>query len=447
MIFEKDELQLIIERKDVVRLRELFDEYNIVDLSELVIELNLGETLFIFKMLKKDITAELFSYLPPEKQESLVLAFTGPEIQVILHNLYSDDMLEFIEEMPANLVQYILQKATPSQRHEINLLLSYTENSAGSIMSTDFITLKAMDTIEVALQKIRKFGRRAENNMHCFITDLNKELVGTCTLRDLLFVDSHRLVEDVMDTDMIYVNTMEDQEEVVKLFDKYDTTIIPVVNNEKRLIGVITADDIIDVITEEATEDIQKLGAITPLEESYLEASIIIMAKSRIVWLLVLMISATISGNIIAGFEVQLAAYTVLQFFIPMLMDTSGNAGSQASTMVIRALAMGELHAKDIFKIWSKEAGVAIVCGLIMGVVNFFRILIFMNTVDVYTSLIVSITVFITVFIAKIIGSTLPIIAVHFKKDPAIMAGPLITTIVDAASLFVYFQLATRLLM
>lgn len=445
MIFEKDELQAVIERKDVVRLRELFDEYNIVDLSELVIGLNLGETLFLFKTLKKDITAEIFSYLPPEKQEELVLAFTGPEIQVILHNLYSDDMIEFIEEMPANLVQYILQKATPSQRHEINLLLSYPDNSAGSIMSTDFITIKTMDTIEQALQKVRRFGRRAENNMHCYVTDMNKKLVGSCTLRDLLFVDETKFVEDVMDTDMIVVNTLDDQEEVVKIFEKYDTTIIPVVNDEQRLIGVITADDILDVITEEATEDIQKMGAIQPLEESYLEASTINLAKSRIVWLLVLMISATISAEIMSRYDAVLTG-TLLGIFIPMLMDTAGNAGSQASTMVIRALAVGELHPKDILKIWKKEALVAIICGLILGAVNFIRILVFMRQVDVMTSLIVSVTVFVAVFIAKVIGSTLPIIAQKLKLDPTLMAGPFITTIVDAVSLFVYFQLATRFL-
>ncbi|MGL5541638.1 MAG: magnesium transporter [Erysipelotrichaceae bacterium] len=447
MIFEKDELQSIIARKDVVTLREIFDEYNIVDLSELVMELDLSETLFIFKTLKKDVTAEIFTYLPPEIKEDLVLAFTGPEIQVILHNLYSDDMLEFIEEMPANLVKYILQKATPSQREQINLLLSYPESSAGSIMSTDFIALKAMDTVDYALTKVRRLGRQAENAMHCFVTGPNKELLGTLTLRDLLFVDDQLLIEDVMNTDLISIHTMDDQEEAVKVFEKYDLTVVPVVNDQNRLIGIITADDILDVIHEEATEDMQKMAAITPLEKGYLETNVWDMSKSRIIWLMILMISATVTGAIMEGFESALAAQTILAIFIPMLMDTSGNAGSQSATMVIRALAMGELEPKDLFKIWRKEAGVALICGGVMGGINFLRILLFMGSVSFETSLVVSITVFIVVLLSKIIGSTLPVVAVKFKQDPAIMAGPLITTLVDAISLFVYFQLAMRFLM
>ncbi|MGL5978830.1 MAG: magnesium transporter [Erysipelotrichaceae bacterium] len=447
MIFEKDELQAIIAHKDVVRLREIFDEYNIVDLSELVMELDLSETLFIFKTLKKDVTAEIFTYLPPEIKEDLVLAFTGPEIQVILHNLYSDDMLEFIEEMPANLVKYILKKATPSQRSEINLLLSYKENSAGSIMSTDFITLKGMDTVATALAKVRKIGRKAENNMHSFVTGPNKELLGSLTLRDLLFVDDTLLIEDIMDTDLVVVHTQDDQEEVVKTFEKYDTTVVPVVNDQHRLIGIITADDILDVIHEEATEDMQKMAAITPLEDGYLQTSVWAMSKSRVVWMLILMITATITQAIMAGYDSVIQAQTILSAFIPMLMDTSGNAGSQAATMVIRALAMGEVTTNDMLKIWRKEASVAILCGGAMGLVNFLRILIFMNKVDITTSMVVSLTVFIVVLLSKIVGSTLPVIAVKLKQDPAIMAGPLITTLVDAISLFVYFQLAVRFLM
>ncbi len=447
MIFAKEELQNLIKHKDVQSLRAIFDEYNIVDLTELVMRLEDSEILFLFKTLHKSVSAQIFAYLPQSKKESLIKSFTGPEIQDMLQNMYDDDMVDFIEEMPANLVSYILSSVSHEQREQINVLLNYPESSAGSIMSTQFITLKGLDTVSQAFKKVREFGERNENNNHCYITDDNRELVGTITLRELLFVDETTYIEDIMETDVIAVNTFDDQEEVVKLFQKYDLTIIPVVNDQHRLIGVITADDILDVIQEEATEDIQKLGAITPLEKSYKETSIFEMAKSRVVWLLILMISATLTGEIMENYESLLAANVLLSVFIPMLMDTSGNAGSQASTMIIRALAMGEITPGDFIKVWWKESRVAFLCGVSIGLVNFFRMLIFMQQASLMTAIVVSVSIFITIMIAKLIGCTLPIIAVKLKQDPALMAGPLITTLVDAMALFVFFQLASQFLL
>lgn len=439
-------LKELIQHKAVKELRMFFDEYNVVDMSEVVGELEVNEALFVFKTLKKDVSSEVFSYLPHEKQESLIALFTGPEMKALLDNLYSDDILDFIEEMPANIVNHILKNASPQQREEINKLLSYEENSAGSIMTTDYVELKKNDMVSEAIEKVRKQGKIAETISYCYITDRKKRLVGYLPFRDLLYATNDQLIGEIMDTDLIFVNTKDDQEMVAHQIQKYDITAIPVVNDENCMVGIITVDDIIDVIHEEATEDIQKMNAITPLEDTYLDTSVFDMFKSRIIWLLILMISATFTGQIMGAYEEVLNDFVILSIFIPMLMDAAGNAGNQASTMVIRALAMDELKTKDILKIWWKEIRVALMCGGVMGVVNFLRVLIFMNNVDIRTSFIVSFTVFVTVCIAKLVGSTLPVLAVKLKQDPAVMAGPLITTLVDALALLTYFFLVTHFL-
>lgn len=441
-----EKLKECIQNKSVAELRDMFDEYNVVDMSELVSELELNEALFIFKTLKKDVSSNVFSYLSHEKQESLITLFTGPEIKGILDNLYSDDIVDFIEEMPANIVNHILKNASSQQREEINKLLSYGENSAGSLMSIDFIELKEKDTVKSAIEKVRKQGKMAETISYCYITDVKKRLTGYLAFKELLFAEEGEQVADIMDTDLIFSLTSDDQEEVANLIRKYDLTAIPVVNDEQCLVGIITVDDIIDIIHQEATEDIQKMNAISPLEDTYLETGVFTMFKSRIVWLMILMISATFTGQIMGYYEGVLDQFVVLNIFIPMLMDAAGNAGNQSSTMVIRALAMNELRPSDLFKVWWKEIRVALLCGVSMGAVNFLRILLFMNQVDYFTSFIVSLTVFVTVCIAKLVGSTLPILAVKLKQDPAVMAGPLITTLVDALALMIYFTLVTRLL-
>lgn len=436
-------LKQFIKDKKISDLRTIFDEYNIVDMSELVGELELTEALFLFKTLKKDITSQIFSYLPHEKQEILIQTFTGPQIQEMLDALYDDDIIDFIEDMPANIVKHVLQNANPKQRVEINKLLSYEENTAGSIMSTNFVVLKENDALMSAITKIKQQGQQAETIYYCYITDAKKVLRGVVGLRDILLSKDDVNMKDIMDTDLIFANTNDDQEDVAKLFEKYDITVVPIVNNDNCLVGIVTVDDIIDVIHEEATEDIHKMGAITPIDSTYLETGVFAMAKSRIIWLLILMISATFTGQIMASYEEVLSVNVTLTIFIPMLMDAAGNAGNQASTMVIRALATGELATSDMLKIWWKELRIALICGSVMGIVNFLRILVFMGQVDVMTSIIVSLTVFITVGMAKIVGCTLPVVAEKLHLDPAVMAGPLITTVVDALSLFVYFQLVT----
>lgn len=441
-----EQLQTLIAEKKVAALREIFDEYNVVDMSELVGELELQEALFIFKTLKKDVTSQIFTYLPHDKQETLIQAFTGPQIKEMLDSLYDDDIIEFIEDMPANIVKHVLQNASPQQRVEINKLLSYEENSAGSIMSTNFVVLKENDTVPEAFAKIKQQGKAAETINYCYIINNKKVLLGVVTLRNLLLNEEDEEVSQIMDTDLVVVTTSDDQEDVAKLFEKYDLTVIPVVNNDGCLVGIVTVDDIIDVIHEEVTEDIHKMGAITPIDNTYLETGVLEMTKSRIVWLLILMISATFTGQIMANYETMLAANVTLSIFIPMLMDTAGNAGNQASTMVIRALATGELETSDLLKVWWKEIRIALLCGTVMGCVNFLRIYLFMGYVDIPTSLIVSFTVFVTVGMAKLVGCTLPVIASKLKLDPAVMAGPLITTVVDALSLFIYFQLAVHFL-
>ncbi len=440
-------LQQLIADKNVTKIREIFDEYNVVDLTELVVQLNIDEVLFIFKILKKHISSEVFSYLPHEKQEDVIEQFTGSQIQTMLDNLYSDDIVDFMEEMPANIVKRILQNARPMQRAEINRLLNYKEDSAGSIMNTNIITLKGKATVKESIARLKTIKNMDRTLNYAYITDMKRQLIGYLSLKQLLFADEDAFIEDIMEMDIIYVKTDDDQEEAAKMIQKYDVSAIPVVNDEMKLIGAITVDDIIDVIHEEVTEDIHKMNAIEPTDEPYLETGVISMYKHRIIWLLVLMISATFTGTIMAHFEESLQSVATLSFFIPMLMDAAGNAGNQASTMVTRSLAIGEIKTSDVFRVWFKEIRVAVLCGLTMGVVNLLRVKIFMGEVDFETSLVVSISIACTVLCAKVVGCTLPMVAVKLKLDPAVMAGPLITTMVDAIALLVYFGFATALLM
>ena len=438
-------LTALIRQKEVGKLRELFDEYNIVDMAALVEQLELPDALFIFKTLKKDITADIFSYLDYDKQEQLIALFTGPEITAMLDHLYSDDIVYFIEEMPANVVNRVLQAATPKQRAEINMLLSYKEYTAGSIMTIDYVELKMDDTNAKAIERVKKQEHLAETVNVCYVVDHTKRLVGIVTLRDLILAKSDTLISDMMETDVIYARTYDDQEQVALLIQKYDINVVPVVNDEQCLVGIITVDDILDVIQEEATEDIHKMAAIQPLEESYLKTGVLRLAKSRIVWLLILMISATFTGLILQSFESALAAHVALSFFIPMLTDTSGNAGGQSAALVMRGIALGEVEIKHFFVVLWKELRVALICGFILAVATFIRIHFFTST-ETLLALVVSITVLIAVVMAKLVGGILPLIAVVVKQDPAVMASPLITTIVDALALTIYFTLARFIL-
>jgi magnesium transporter len=446
MDITSQQLKDLIELRQVRNLRSIFDEYNLIDLAEIVEQLELKEILFLFKTLKKDITAQIFTYLTYEKKQEIIQSFTSVEITAMLDNLYTDDIVDFLEEMPANIVKQVLNSASAEQRADINLLLSYPDDSAGSIMSTDFVELEASDTVARAIRKIKQQGKTAETISVSYVISENRELVGTIRLRDILLAEKEDTVEDLMDIDVISVRTHDDQESVAHVIKRYDITVVPVVNDENRLIGIITVDDIIDILEDEVTEDIQKMAAIRPIDGSYLKTSVKEMTKSRITWLLVLMVSATFTGSIISGYEEALLLIPALAASIPLIMSTAGNAGSQASAMVIRGIAVGELSMSDYFKVILKEIQVAFLSGLVLFLINWLRLMILTPQTSVTVDLVISLTLMLTVIISKLVGGILPLMAMFFKQDPAAMAAPLITTMVDAVALMIYFNLAVSML-
>ncbi|MBV1710227.1 MAG: magnesium transporter [Erysipelothrix sp.] len=446
MDITSQQLKDLIELRQVRNLRSIFDEYNLIDLAEIVEQLDLQEILFLFKTLKKDITAQIFTYLTYEKKQQIIQSFTSVEIMAMLDNLYTDDIVDFLEEMPANIVKQVLSSASAEQRADINLLLSYPSDSAGSIMSTDFVELEASDTVVRAIRKIKQQGKAAETISVSYVISENRELVGTIRLRDILLAEKEDTVEDLMDVDVISVRTHDDQESVAHVIKRYDITVVPVVNDENRLIGIITVDDIIDILEDEVTEDIQKMAAIRPIDGSYLKTSVKEMTKSRITWLLVLMVSATFTGSIISGYEEALLLIPALAASIPLIMSTAGNAGSQASAMVIRGIAVGELSMSDYFKVILKEIQVAFLSGLVLFLINWLRLMILTPQTSITVDLVISLTLMLTVIISKLVGGILPLLAMFFKQDPAAMAAPLITTMVDAVALMIYFNLAVSML-
>ncbi len=442
----KKVFKALIEGRKFQEIRDAFNYYNMVDLALMVEEFSVDQILMLFKILKREISAEMFTYLSNNKQEELINAFTSLEIKGMLENLYSDDIIDFLEELPSNLVKKILQSASDDQRSEINLLLSYPEDSAGYMMTTDFVELKVNDTVKRAITRIKTQGKVAETISNCYIVNENRTLVGSIRLREILFADEDEMISEIMDRDVITVMTSDDREVVANVFKKYDYSVIPVVNDEEKLIGIITADDIIDVIYEETTEDIQKIAAITPMEGSYTETNILEMAKSRVSWLIILMVSATFTGLIIQGYEQTLTLIPALAASMPMIMSTAGNAGSQSSIMVIRGISVDNMNIKDFWLVIWKELKIGLVIGLILFIVNVIRLMIFTPTVSIEADLVISLTVFITILMANITGGLLPLFALIFKQDPAAMASPLITTIVDALALIVYFKLAMQFL-
>ncbi|WIV13353.1 magnesium transporter [Proteiniborus sp. MB09-C3] len=437
-------LELIRENKLMQARNELID-MNAVDIAQLLDETNQEKMLIIFRILPKDISADVFSYLSSEQQRYIVESITDKEIKTIIDELFLDDTVDFLEELPANVVKKVLKNTDENTRALINQFLKYPENSAGSIMTIEYVDLKKKMTVKEALEHIKKTAIDKETINTCYVMDKNRRLEGVISIRQLILNDDDTIIKDIMDENVIYVHTLEDQEYVADTFRKYDFTSMPVVDNENRLVGIITIDDIVDIIEQENTEDFQKMAAMAPSEEEYLKTGVFSLAKHRIMWLLVLMISATFTGNIIKKFEDVLQSVVVLAAFIPMLMDTGGNAGSQSSTLIIRGLALGEIESKDILKVVWKELRVSIVVGIVLAIVNFGRIYFFEKT-DLYISLAICISLFFTVIIAKVVGGILPIVAKKVKMDPAIMASPLITTIVDALALIIYFTAATTLL-
>jgi len=440
-----DRINELIANNQYMALRSELIDLNYVDIAELLEELPTQEQIRIFRMLPKDIAADVFSYLPVDIKQLIITSLTDREVGHIIDNLYTDDAVDMLDEMPASVVKKILASANAETRRDINHLLKYPEDSAGSIMTVEFVDLKQSITVEEAIARIRKVGVDKETINTCYVLDQQRKLLGTVSLRRLLLSEPDTTISEIMHENAITVNTLMDQEKVAHTFQKYDLTIMPVVDSEDRLVGIITVDDIVDIMQQEATEDIEKMAAITPTDKPYMKTGVFETWKKRIPWLLLLMISATFTGFIISSYEEALAAQVVLTAFIPMLMDTGGNAGGQASVTIIRGLSLNEIFYKDIFKIVWKESKVALCCGATLAVANFAKIMIF-DRLDVNIALVICVTLLITVFIAKIVGCILPILAKKIGFDPAVMASPFITTIVDAISLIVYFQIAKMVL-
>ena len=436
-----EEIVELLEQNKLAELKEILINENPIDIADVFEDFQKEKYLIIFKLLPKDFSSEVFSYLSPEKQQDVIENITDDEIKFIVEDMYLDDTVDFIEEMPANIVDKILKNTSSDKRKLINQMLKYPENSAGSVMTVEYISFKDNYTVKQAIEYYRKVAIDKEETDICFVTDTKKKLVGIISLKTLILSKDDSYIQDEMDTNFVSVLTLDDQEEIAALFRKYDLTTMPVVDHEDRLVGVITVDDIVDVIDQENTEDIQKMAAMNPSDEEYLKESVVSLAKHRILWLLVLMISATFTGLVIKKYEDILQSAVYLATFIPMLMDTGGNAGSQSATLVIRGIALEEIEFSDIFKVIWKELRVSILVGFILSAVNFIRIYYFTRS-GLETSLVVAISMFLTVIMAKVIGGVLPLVAKSLKIDPAIMASPLITTIVDTAALIIFFKLS-----
>ena len=438
----KEKIQTLINEKKFSEIREEFRKLNNVEISDLLNQFDKSELIIIFRLLSKDQSADVFSYLEPEQQEIIINAVTDRETEVLFRNLYFDDMIDIIEEMPSNLVKKILKNTNSEDRNLINQFLNYPENSAGSIMTTEYVDLKKNMKVSQAIKVIRDTVEEKENIYTCYVISEDRKLEGVVSLKELITSEDDVTIESIMNRNFVSAHANDDQEMVADVIKKYDLIILPVVDIENRLLGIITIDDIIDVIEQEDTEDFHKMAGISPVEETYLKTSAFTMARQRIMWLIVLMISATFTGRIIKSYEEVLQSVVVLASFIPMLMDTGGNAGAQSSTTVIRALSLGDVETKDIFKILRKEFFTSIIVAIVLAAINYLR-LITLTKISLDVALVVSVTLILVVIISKVIGAFLPVIAKIFKLDPAIMAGPLITTILDALTLTIYFKFAT----
>ena len=442
-----EKIQEYINNHQYALIRSEISEMNEADIAAMLEDLELpkAELVKVFRILPKSIAADVFSFLPLELEQVILTSLTDNEAAHIIENLFADDAADLMDEMPANVVKRLLQQTTPETRRDINHLLQYPEDSAGSIMTVEFIDLKENQTVTQAIDKIRLIGPDRETINTCYVTDQYRKITGTISLRMLLYGKPDDKVGNLMEENVITISTLTDQEEVARTFQKYDFDAMPVVDSENRLVGIITVDDVMDIIEQEATEDIEKMAAITPTDKPYSKTTVFETWKKRIPWLLFLMISATFTSNIILRYETALATYSVLNAYIPMFMDTGGNAGGQASVTIIRSISLGEVEFSDIFRVLWKEIRVAVLCGLTLSVVNFGKLLL-VDRVPMVVALIVCLTMVVTVVVAKMVGCLLPMLANRVGFDPAVMASPFITTIVDAVSLVIYFQIATRIL-
>lgn len=433
----------LLDSREFGRIRVLFTAMEPADIAELLGEIDEQRLPILFRILPKELAAETFVEMDSDEQELLINAFSERELHDVVEELFVDDAVDIIEEMPANVVKRILRHTDSEMRNSINEILRYPKDSAGSIMTTEYVSLKKDMTVSEAFDRIRRTGVDKETIYTCYVTDTDRKLIGLVTVKELLLSPYNTVINTIMEKNIISVETLDDKEEVANMFDKYDFMSLPVVDKENRLVGIVTFDDAIDVIQEENTDDIQKMGALQPIEETYLKTPVWRHAKNRIVWLLLLMLSATITGSIIENYEAAFTALPILVAFIPMLMDTGGNCGAQSSTMIIRGLALDEITPKDIMKIMFKEIRIAVVVGLILAAVNTLRIYIMYSGQDpLFLSAVTGLSLIATVVIAKMLGGVLPILAKLCKLDPALMASPLITTIVDTCSVIIFFNIA-----
>ena len=439
------EWQDLLVNKNLRALKTELTEANEVDVAEFVQELDPERTVLVFRMLPKEVASEVFANLEPEDQQTIIAAITDREITELVEELYVDDAVDMLEELPASVVTRVLKNTNPNTRKVINQFLNYPDNSVGSIMTAEVTDLKKSMTVAQAIARIRARSEDSESIYTCYVTDDRRKLEGVITLRELLIAKDDQMVKDIMSDDVIVAYTTEDQEEAVQRIMKYDFISLPVVDREGRLVGIVTVDDVMDVMEEEATEDIEKMAAILPSDKPYFQTGVFDTWKHRIPWLLLLMVSATFTGTILGIFEEALAANAALTLFIPMLMDTAGNSGSQSSVTVIRAMSLGDVEFRDILRVLWKELRVAVLCAATLGVTVYAKVL-FLDRKGAAVALVVALSIFVTIVIAKLVGCTLPMLAKKLGFDPAVMASPFITTVVDALSLLVYFQVATHLL-
>lgn len=440
-----DQILSLIEEKHFSEAKILLEDLHPADIAQFLDEIDSIQASKTFRLLSKSMAAEVFSYLEPESQHQLIILLSDAELRRILDEMYMDDTVDMLEELPANVVKRILKLSNPETRSEINRLCRYDEDTAGSIMTTEMIDLKRSMTVRDAFDWIRKVGTDMETIYTCYVTDEQRKLEGVISVRQLLLHPYEAKIGDLMEDQPLCVQTGDDQETIAQLFQKYDMLTLPVVDSERRLVGIITIDDAVDVIQDENTEDIEKMAAILPGDKPYLRTSVFELWKRRIPWLLLLMISATFTGSIITSFEDKLAAYIVLTAYIPMLMDTGGNCGSQASVTVIRGISLNEIEFRDTLRVIWKEMRVAVLCAVTLAICNFVKLML-IDRLEAMVALTICMTLVVTVFCAKIVGCTLPLLAKKLGFDPAVMASPFITTIVDAISLLVYFGIATLIL-
>ncbi len=435
----------LLEEKKYAELKKTLEKVNEVDLAELLQELGPKHTLLVFRMLPKDMAAEVFAEMTKEQRADILHTMTDHELEEVLDDLYFNEMIDVLEEMPASVVRRIVGEAPPEERQLINEFLKYPKDSAGSVMTIEYMELKPGMTVRQALAQIQSTGMTRKTIYTCYVTNFKRQLVGFVSLRELIVADEEMYIEDLMTENVVSVEVHEDQEDVAQIFLRYGFLALPVVDSDNMLIGIITVDEIMEVMEEEATEDFQIIAATTPSETEYLETNVLTLAKNRVGWLLILMFSSIISAAIIRRYSDLLSRVIILNTFIPIIMGTGGNAGAQTATLVTRALATGDVKLSDALQVFWKEFRVAIICGVTLSIVNFFR-LYFLGHAGSYASFGISLTILAVVIVAKISGAALPLLAKRIGVDPALMAGPLITTIVDALGLLVYFNIMSGLL-